>query len=196
MGGYGSGNWYRWNSKTSTESQKRIDIRWVINNRWLISETSNTLSWTCRGEDSGSVRCRLESDRLILNYRTRQNGGEWEEIEDQILFYWTPCNFGGKRQWFLCPDCKKRVAIIYGGKYFRCRHCHNLTYSSQQESEPDRLMRKARKIRERLGVSADLSVPIQFKPKNMHQKTFDRLRREAENANIRAWIIIGRRFGF
>ena len=29
MGGRGSGSWYRWDSKTTTESQHRIDIRWL-----------------------------------------------------------------------------------------------------------------------------------------------------------------------
>lgn len=56
-------------------------------------------------------------------------------------------------------------------------------------------MKKARKIRERLGVGHDFSTPILFKHKNMHQKTFDRLRTEAENAYSQAWVIIGRRFG-
>jgi hypothetical protein len=56
-------------------------------------------------------------------------------------------------------------------------------------------MRKARKIRERLGANNDLMEPILFKPKNMHQKTFDRLRKEAEQAENLGWIIAGQRFG-
>jgi hypothetical protein len=52
-------------------------------------------------------------------------------------------------------------------------------------------MRKARKIRARLGASNDLIEPILFKPKNMHQKTFDRLCREAEHADALSWLIMG-----
>lgn len=195
MGGYGSGNWHRYNSKTTTESQHMIDIRWMKKHGKLVSGATGLLSWARRGKESGSARYRLKSDRLILEYQSNQNGGEWENIEDQIFFEWTPCNYGRRRQWFLCPDCSKRVAVIYGGKYFRCRHCHNLTYSSQQESKPDRLMRKTRKIRTRLGASNDLTKPILFKPKNMHQKTFDRLRREADDANVQSLIFVGRQFG-
>jgi hypothetical protein len=29
MGGYGPGNWYRWDSKRTTESLHRIDICWL-----------------------------------------------------------------------------------------------------------------------------------------------------------------------
>jgi ribosomal protein S25 len=37
--------------------------------------------------------------------------------------------------------------------------------------------------------------PILFKPKNMHQKTFDRLRKEADHASHLSWIIMGQRLG-
>jgi len=195
MGGSGSGYRYRWNSKTTTESQYKIDIRWMKKQRYLHPGAAGILSWTCRGEVSGLIGFRVETDRLVLNSRHRQIGGEWENIEDEIFFTRTPCNYGGNRQWFLCPGCNRRVAVVYGGKYYRCRHCHHLTYSSQQESKSDRLMRKARKIRARLGASNNLTEPILFKPKNMHQKTFDRLRREADDASNLSLIIMGQQLG-
>ncbi len=50
----------------------------------------------------------------------------------------TPCYFGGKRYWFLCPIlidgdiCGARVRVLYcKGLYFGCRDCHKLTYASQ-----------------------------------------------------------------
>jgi hypothetical protein len=51
------------------------------------------------------------------------------------------------------------------------------------------------KIRERLGASNNLMESILFKPKNMHQKTFDRLREEAEQAEHLGWIAADQRFG-
>jgi len=54
-------------------------------------------------------------------------------------------------------------------------------------------MRKARKIRERLGASNNLMESILFKPKNMHQKTFNRLRGEEDHANTLSWVIMGQR---
>jgi len=196
MGGSGSGNWYRWDSKTTTESQHRIDIRWLKKQRYLRPGTAGSLSWSWGDEQTGSIDFRMEHDRMILNYRHRPHGGEWESVEQAISFDRTSCNYGGYRTWFLCPRCWKRVAILYGaGKYFFCRHCYDFTYSSQQESRPDRLMRKARKIRARLGASNNLMESILFKPKNMHQKTFDRLRREADHANNLSWIIMGQRYG-
>lgn len=194
MGGSGSGNWYRWDSKSTTESQHRIDIRWLKNQEYLRSENIGFLSWSRGKKKTGSIGYRMESDRMVLSYRHRSRGGEWENVEQVVLFDLTPCNFGGHRTWLLCPRCWQRVAVLYGaGKYFWCRHCYNLTYSSQQESRADRLMRKARKIRARLGASNSFMEPILFKPKNMHQKTFDRLRKEADNASNLSMVIMGQR---
>jgi len=196
MGGYGSGRWYSCGGKTTTESQHRIDIRWLKKKGYLRSGIMGSLSWSRGDEQTGSISYRMEADRMVLSYRHRPNGGEWEPVEQTISFDRTPCNYNGHRTWFLCPRCWKRVAVLYGaGKYFFCRHCYDLAYSSQQEGKADRLMRKARKIRRLLGASNDLSDPICFKPKNMHQKTFDRLRREADRANNLSWLIIGQRLG-
>ena len=51
-------------------------------------------------------------------------------------------------------------------------------YTSQNELSTDRLLREIRKLRKQLGVSANLTEPILFKPKEMHQKTFDELLRQ------------------
>jgi hypothetical protein len=56
-------------------------------------------------------------------------------------------------------------------------------------------MRKAQNIRQRLAGSANLSEFFPWKPKNMHWKTYYRLREEAEQANNLSWLIMGQRFG-
>jgi hypothetical protein len=51
--------------------------------------------------------------------------------------------FGRLRWWFVCPllvrgeACNRRVAKLYlppSSRYFGCRHCYRLTYTSCQES--------------------------------------------------------------
>lgn len=190
MGGFGSGSWYRFNSKRTTERQHRIDVRLL--KRWghLKNDSMSVGRWTWsrNGEETGSVGYRVDSERMILNYRHKPRGGEWESVEQFIYFDRTPCNYGGYRLWFICPHCSRRVAVLYGaGKYFLCRHCHRLTYSSQQESFPDRMLRKARKIRTRLEKNNIPIDPFPLKPKNMHWKTYYRLRDKAERANYVGW---------
>lgn len=196
MGGSGSGWWYRWNAKRTAESQHGIDIRWLKKQGRLRSGVGGTLSWSCRDEQTGAIRYRMEIDRMVLNYRRRPHNGEWEDVEQVVLFDWTSCNYGGERTWFLCPHCNRRVAILYGvGKYFLCRHCYNLTYASQQVQRYERLMRKAQAIMEHLGGGADLWEPFPDKPKGMHWKTYHRLRHKAEQASHLSTTLAAQQFG-
>ena len=195
MGGYGSGNYLRLSQKSTIESQYRVDVRWMKQQGYLRPGAAGTLSWSSRGDNTGSIGFRMEQDSMILNYRHRHRDGEWEEVEQVIRFDRTPCNYGGHRTWLLCPQCRKRVAVLYGaGKYFLCRYCHDLTYSSQQEGEIDRMIRKQRKIRDRLNAGDDLTEPIWLKPKGMHQKTFDRLREEVDRAHALSWALMGQKY--
>lgn len=196
MGGSGSGNWLRWDTKDATESQHSIDIRWLKKNNYLRPGVSGTLSWSRGEEQTGWIRYTIEHDRMILHYRYRRGGGEWQDIEETVYFDHTPCNYGSSRKWFLCPQCHKRVAVIYGaGKYFLCRHCYDLTYSSQQENPADCLIRKARKIRKDLGGNDNLTDAFPNKPKHMHWKTYWRLREEATHAENAGWLWIAEKFG-
>ena len=62
---------------------------------------------------------------------------------------------------------------MYGqGKYFLCRHCYDLRYESQREDKKDRALRRAQKIRQRLGGSANMMEPFPEKPKGMHHETY------------------------
>lgn len=196
MGGFGSGRWLRWDSKETTESQRRVDIRYLRREGYLECGSSGELAWKYRGEHSGSICFEVKAGLMILTYRYSHNGDEWDSIEQCISLDRTPCNFGGYRIWFRCPRCAKRIEILYGaGKYFYCRHCYCLNYASQHEGRLDRLMRKIAKIRERLGVSDSYSMPILYKPKNMHYKTFQRMKREADDADRLYWTIVNRMVG-
>jgi hypothetical protein len=59
---------------------------------------------------------------------------------------------------------------------------NGLSYASQQQTALHRGLEQSRKIRMRLGGSADLLEPFPAKPKGMHRRTFQRLRARAEAA--------------
>lgn len=56
------------------------------------------------------------------------------KIDGQIVkITLTICNYGGKRVWFICPKCHKRVGKLFRkpmAQNFYCRLCNDLTYLS------------------------------------------------------------------
>jgi hypothetical protein len=155
------------------------------------------LSWSSRGESTGSIRFSMQENNMILKYRHRPRGGERQDVEQSISFDQTPCNYGGHRKWFLCPRCYKRVSLLYGaGKYFLCRHCHDLTYDTCNSSPLQRIFDKANKLRERIGGHAGLSYPIADRPKGMHHSTYIRIVAKIERLENLGDIGMVEKWGF
>ena len=193
MGGLGSGSGYRWNTRTTTEQVRRLDIRYLRQQGWLQPGAAGRLEWHCGGSASGSIGFQVESEYLLLNYRYRESGQEWRDTEEFVRFDRTPCNYGGERLWFRCPHCALRVALLYSVRArFLCRHCCALPYGSQSEGPRDRWMRIARKIRRRLGASENLFDTVWSKPKGMHWATFERLRGQEQQLNNAAVFAMAR----
>lgn len=181
MGGYGSGR--RWASKETTADYRQLDVRRLQRDGLLARRWEFNWRWTRKGEAVGDINIRPEAYRVILNYRSRQSSGEWVAQEYPVILERTPCHYGGERVWFCCParGCGRRVAILYGGRIFACRHCHRLAYPCQHKFPGDRADSRAWKIRERCGEWGCLLDPL-FRPKGMHHRTFRRLARAYEQA--------------
>lgn len=194
MGGMGSGR-TEWRPKA--EAAKRVDIRYLHKQGMLKPGRQSTLNWNISGKPAGDIHLKAEEHKIILIYRIKLHGEkEWREVEESVSLTWTDCNYGGRRPWFLCPKCSKRVAVLYGlGHYFLCRHCYGVTHYSRCEGWYDRLLRKDRKICRQLNSDGRDSEPNGHKPKGMHWKTYDRLCRERERLGIAMGNYIEQRFG-
>lgn len=175
MGGWGSGCWQH--GKDTTRDYRSLDIRGLQRDGLLAPGRGGTVRWLRGGEEIGSTQVRLEADRIVLNYRARSGGGEWQAKEYPVTLDWTDCHLGGQRAWFRCPvlGCGRRVAVLYGGTIFACRHCRQLAYASQRERADDRACRRADRIRDRLGWEPGILNGDGEKPKGMHWRTFDNL---------------------
>ena len=184
MGGPGSGTWYRWNTATTLNERIAVDVRdWQ--RRGLLHPGGHfSWSWSVDGEVKDSIQVRVGEDRVTLVYRQRRPGEDWRNVEEPVTFASTACHFGGCRIWFVCPRCHRRAAKLYSSTpYFLCRKCCGLLYASQNESDHDRALRRARKLRRRLGAGAGIGDPIWDKPRGMHWRTFERLKEQAEQAD-------------
>ena len=195
MGGFGSGRGQ--GAKDTTSDMQALDIRKLQRDVVLIPGKSWSTSWLRNGEVVASIQMRMEVARVMLNYRNRSNGGDWQVMEYPVRLEWTPCNLGGQRAWFLCPaqGCGRRVAILFGASIFACRHCHKLNYQCQRETDDDRAMRRADTIRRRLGWGAGIANPEGNKPKGMHWRTFERLKCEYHAFANASWAGVAERLG-
>lgn len=105
-------------------------------------------------------------------------------LDNQILrITYLPWHFGGQRAYFLC-DCGRRVGTLYRppGHPWRCRKCYQLTYATRQAAPRQRLILKAQKVREQLGGKLGVLDTFPDRPKGMHWRRYDRLRRRHDQA--------------
>lgn len=191
MGGMGSGPYGYTGPKVrkqTIEETCRLDIKDI---REHLTNQKFTLSWEY---SKHSVWVVTKNSYMILSYSV---GGE--KIKTRVNISSTKVGYGN-RLWFNCPSCYKRTARLYiVNKYFKCRDCHGLTYSTCQESGDllDYLALKIRRLQRKLGLETlDIHELPYIKPKNMHWKTFQRERDRLElmiMARDEEWIRVGRR---
>lgn len=177
MGGFGSGRRDYRSSRETTDGYTRLDINYLNRQGLLYAGCRNGLQWSRNGKVLSSIRFEITETSINLMYRCRIPNGEWQDMNYPVLLERTACHYGGFRTWFRCPadDCGRRVAVLYGGKLFACRHCYGLAYKVQRENQVDRLARRADRIRDRLGWEPGILNPEGGKPKGMHWRTYTRL---------------------
>lgn len=189
MGGAGSGN--RWRTGTRRKCEDLLDLRISALRKYGLLEPGRrgNLGWTVNGRSVGSIGTFADEGSLELTYRHEGPSQDWWDVHELIALDFTEQHFGGERRWFICPSCARRCAVLFAGEQFSCRVCLNLGYRSQYEDPRFRFLSKARKLRQRLGGSANMTLPFPDKPRGMHRATFERLYDEGrtlERAGLRA----------
>jgi hypothetical protein len=192
MGGFGSGR-PTGSGRAKVEACRSIDANRLHRQGCLRAGSMASCQWSRDGDKVTPTNMRAEHDRLHLNYRVRIGGGEWEDVNETVRIVRVPCRFGGARPYFVCPGvvngtaCSRRVAKLYGpGRYFLCRHCYRLAYASQSEDPQRRSIRRATKIKQRLGGNAGTGSPFPAKSEGMWRRTYERLCEQALDAEERA----------
>ena len=144
MGGYGSG-WAR-------EKKTPVEACWVLSvgklqrdkllRQGLRSHGSLTWTNTVTGDKVASIAYEvntLDADAWLRLHYTWKRSGEVADVDYRVPLTTTPLPWGGVRWGFLCPgrNCGRTCRKLYlpnGGRYFLCRVCYCLTYTSAQEA--------------------------------------------------------------
>lgn len=161
MGGWYSG---RTRQHTCIDDCLVIDTAWLRKNEMLPGQRGNGIpcpitwrKWTERDfvkrtEQSYHILAWTRDNTLTLSYQTEQQPTRaYERTKRQdhrytILLNSTPCNYGSVRWWFACPDCARRVRVLYinpksgdvASMRPLCRNCLDLHYPSQMASYIER----------------------------------------------------------
>ena len=107
---------------------------------------------------------------MHLSYTVRVGDGGCEEMAETISIVHLRCRFGGSRAYFICPgrdgtECGRRITKLHlSRRYFLCRHCNQLAYASQYERPWQRALRRANKLKQRLGIGVGIAEPVPHKP--------------------------------
>jgi len=161
--------------KNSTDDYRALDVRTMQRDGLFAGPWRGNWRWYRNGKEIASVGIETCRDHIQLRYQSRSGDGEPVQHDYLVSVTWTPCHLGGERPWFNCPTCNKRVAKLYGGSVFTCRHCMRLNYRCQQISKRDQALERSWSLRRRLGTDAGpFDVPAEYlwRPKGMHRKTF------------------------
>lgn len=160
MGGPGSGRWRGYSRKTTVEEC------WAVTPD-LVTGPAGRVVWRVGEQETGAIgytaglsEVEARVRHVVLHYTMTPRAAEPQPIEELVRLTATGRSGGGERWWFVCPlmvngqPCGRRVAKLYlppGGRYFGCRHCYDLTYTSAQEAHKyDRLFAR---------IAADAGMP-------------------------------------
>jgi len=139
-------------SKAIAEQSNSLSIFWLKKHDYLnknynrniggikwtneMSGNENSIGFVILRDNFGTTE---EKTYIELRYSW---GEEKEYMNYKVQLTTTPCNYGKNRYWFICPltknekYCGRRVGVLYKiGKWFGCRHCGEIAYNSQMQSE-------------------------------------------------------------
>jgi hypothetical protein len=138
-------------AKAIAEQSNKLSIFWLKKYGYLCkkySYNSGGIKWIYGYENECGINFSVIRDdfgttkeKAYINLRYAsiiQWSGEKEKMDYKIWLTTTPCRYGGKRYWFICPMtkegkyCGRRVGVLFGvSNKYGCRHCAEVAYNSQ-----------------------------------------------------------------
>lgn len=167
------GSYYRWSAKKTVDRYIALDIAQIARTFDMTQTIVGKLFQNDEPKLGYIIYPGVGMD-LIYSYRDQP------VTPYRVSFTYTTPGAGGKRVWFLCPRCRRRCRILYGGHPFACRQCHNLTYKTRQQSRLDArqtaIRNRMRKLEARLGTNdTQMAYKSPDKPPTMQHRTYYRL---------------------
>lgn len=118
--------------RSEADYTRQINVYELLRDGFLKRDISSGYGWVYQGKIMN--RLRIKSFLSNVPHLLLQYDG-FKLRFPNIDLTTTACRFGGKRYWFVCPMCRKRVGVIYfRSEYNACRECSYLTYETRKLS--------------------------------------------------------------
>jgi len=184
--------WYRSIKKQTTGDLLKLSIGWLKKHNFVRENAkfNGEIYWK-RTADKGISKV-IASSKIVSNFIGENSYIELsytynnENVDYKIQIIASEPNYGGKRYWFVCPQCGKKVAFLYFRKEFLCRHCLNLCYRTQQLGFTDRMMTMSKKYQNKV-------IYNDTKKRWVHWKTYHKLIDKADYYEEQSFINIYRK---
>ena len=182
MGGFGSGNWYRNRAYKTVEMLMSFSaIDFTSKNNMLIASSLDEFTRT-------SIRLRYVrvGNTAILFFPEQKSTRSSVPVAPIIKIVSTPCNFGGSREWLLCPEptCGRRVLSLFIDEHHRiaCRKCLGLLYESQYGGGIEKRMTRLRAMHRKIFQGGAKQIAAGHKTQQQFQSLIDDLRKITRGA--------------
>ena len=94
-------------SKTVSDDLKKISVNFLKKNDYFVGFRNGNITWTnswSSKQSSVTAHASVPENYFRLIYtQTNNETGEKKDFDYKIPLTSTPCNYGGKRYWFICP---------------------------------------------------------------------------------------------
>jgi len=163
--------------------------------KWTRGDWENNINFWVNTGDSESEAMGGSYVELIYTVTVRWSG-EKIDMRYKVPLVTTPCNYGGRRYWFVCPlskngiYCGRRVGVIYSvDKWFGCRYCADIAYQTQFEGGAFRVGSVTEPDVEK--AYNELKQKYYNGKPTRRYKRYLRLREKMNNS----WVRVARKFG-
>lgn len=184
MGGLLSGR-RGWRRTIEGTSAIRLDVNAIMRAvRPGMFPAVAACGWHSRAGGLAGARITLRLDDRLgsaqLDYWANHPARRIGPSLQTLIMESTPCRFGGKRWWWVCPVTGRRCAVLFlpnGGDRFLSRQGWRLAYACQAETPLGRCHRRLRKLRGRMGgdIAALPESEPPPRPRWMREATYGRL---------------------
>ena len=87
---------HNWKGGGTVEGSRSLSVMKLARAGYLSGMTFGGWQWTYGDGTSATIAIRGGRHEIVLDYRIRSHGEDWESVHQSVPIRWTPCRLGGE----------------------------------------------------------------------------------------------------